>query len=192
MKRLIDLIISLTLLPLLLLVLAAACVANRIEGAGPVLFRQTRYGSKGQPFSIYKVRTMRVAEAGNQFNQARRGDARVTGFGRLLRASSLDELPQLLNVLRGDMSLVGPRPHPTQLDETYRRAIEDYDRRFDVKPGITGLAQVRGHRGPTETIDVMRARIACDIEYVERSSVLLDIQILFRTFAAVLVPKNAY
>lgn len=192
MKRFVDLVVSVLLLPLLAVVLAVAAVAHWFEGTGPLLFRQKRHGVMGRPFVIFKIRTMRVAEDGDGFRQVRAGDTRITAFGRLLRATSLDELPQILNVLRGEMSIVGPRPHPTLLDETYRHDIEGYDERFKVKPGITGLAQVRGHRGPTETAEVMRKRIESDIEYVSRASIWLDLEILARTIVAVLVPKNAY
>ncbi len=187
-----DIAVSLLLLPLLGVVVCLAFIANRFEGGGTIWFRQTRYGVHGLPFSIHKLRTMRVAEDGIHFRQAHAGDARVTPFGRFLRSTSLDELPQILNVLKGDMSIVGPRPHPTLLDETYRDAIEDFEKRYHVKPGITGLAQVRGLRGPTETVEVMRKRIESDLEYVDRASLMLDIEILFRTLRAVLVRKNAF
>lgn len=192
MKRGFDIAISLFMLPFLGVVLAAAALAHWIErDPGPLLFLQVRYGAHGRRFRIYKIRTMRVIDGGARFRQAQPDDPRTTATGKVLRATSLDELPQILNVLRGEMSLVGPRPHPTLLDDRFRKSIDGYDRRFQVKPGITGLAQVRGHRGPTETVEVMKERVDSDIEYVERASLRLDIEILFRTIFAVLGAKNA-
>lgn len=135
---------------------------------------------------------MTVQENGDDFRQAVKGDARVTRVGRFLRATSLDELPQILNVLRGDMSIVGPRPHAIKHDDDFRKLIPDYDKRFRVRPGITGLAQVRGHRGPTETVEVMAARIQSDLEYVAKVSVWTDIKILLKTVWVVLRGKNAF
>jgi exopolysaccharide biosynthesis polyprenyl glycosylphosphotransferase len=156
----------------------------RLDTPGPVLFRQTRKGLNGQGFRIYKFRTMRVLEDGAVVRQATRGDARVTRIGRILRSTSLDELPQLLNVLSGEMALVGPRPHALAHDEFYSREISGYDQRFRVKPGITGWAQVNGARGETPTLDHMRLRIELDLWYVQHKSIALDLTILARTVVA--------
>ena len=165
-----------------LLVLLALVI--RLDSPGPVLFRQTRKGLNGQVFRIYKFRTMRVLEDGAVVRQATRGDARVTRIGRILRSTSLDELPQLLNVLSGEMALVGPRPHALAHDEFYSREISGYDQRFRVKPGITGWAQVNGARGETPTLDHMRLRIELDLWYVQHKSIALDLTILARTVVA--------
>jgi exopolysaccharide biosynthesis polyprenyl glycosylphosphotransferase len=162
-----------------LLVLVALMIA--LDSPGPVLFRQTRKGLNGRTFRIYKFRTMRVLEDGPVVRQATRDDARVTRVGRILRATSLDELPQLLNVLSGEMALVGPRPHALAHDEYYSREISSYDQRFRVKPGITGWAQVNGARGETPTLDHMRRRIELDLYYVQHKSFALDLPILART-----------
>ncbi|MEX0285046.1 MAG: sugar transferase [Paracoccaceae bacterium] len=192
LKRAFDLCFCLLALPFLGTLLALVWLTYRVTGSGPLFFRQSRYGYQRRPFDILKIRTMRVSEAGHAFQQAVPGDTRVTPLGRFLRASSLDELPQLINVLRGDMSIVGPRPHPTQMDDDHAHRIDGYDRRFLVKPGITGLAQVRGHRGPTASVAVLRLRIESDLEYVNRTSVWLDLHIVLRTIGAVVRPQNAH
>lgn len=180
-KRLIDVFGSifglLFLLPLLVLVAAMICIESR----GSPIFRQRRTGYAGVPFVIYKFRTMRVAEDGDAVVQAVRGDSRVTQLGKFLRRSSIDELPQLLNVLRGEMSLVGPRPHAVAHDEYYSLAIADYSSRFEARPGLTGLAQVSGFRGGTENIALMAARIQWDVTYIRDWSIWLDFKILLRT-----------
>ena len=165
-----------------LFVLVSLMIA--LDSPGPVLFRQTRKGLNGRTFRIYKFRTMRVLEDGPVVRQATRDDARVTRVGRILRATSLDELPQLLNVLSGEMALVGPRPHALAHDEYYSREISSYDLRFQVKPGITGWAQVNGARGETPTLDHMRRRIELDLWYVQHKSIALDLTIVVRTLRA--------
>ncbi len=167
----------LALAPLFLLL----ALMIRLDSSGPVLFCQTRKGLNGRAFRIYKFRTMRVLEDGAVVRQATRGDARVTRVGRILRATSIDELPQLLNVLLGEMSLVGPRPHALAHDEYYSREIAAYDHRFRVKPGITGWAQVNGARGETPTVDHMRRRIELDLWYVQNKCFILDCAILAKT-----------
>jgi putative colanic acid biosynthesis UDP-glucose lipid carrier transferase len=159
------------------------CVAIAIaaETRGSPLFRQKRSGYRGTPFVIYKFRTMRVQEDGPDVIQARRDDDRITRVGLLLRRTSVDELPQLLNVLKGDMSLVGPRPHAIAHDEYYGACVPGYRSRFETKPGLTGLAQVSGLRGQTKDISDMAARVAKDIEYIETWSFFLDVKILCRT-----------
>ncbi len=174
----ISLLLVLLLLPLLLLVAAFV----KVSSPGPVLYKQTRYGRGKRHFNIYKFRTMRVLESGSNFCQVTRPDHRVTAVGAILRRMSLDELPQLFNVLQGAMSLVGPRPHPVGLDDQYLFLIKNYEDRFLVKPGITGLAQTRGFRGPTYTIADMSARIESDREYIARWSLFLDAKIFLQSF----------
>ncbi|MBS0281724.1 MAG: sugar transferase, partial [Proteobacteria bacterium] len=157
----------------------------------PVFFRQRRIGRHGKVFNIYKFRTMHVLEDGAEIVQAFKGDARITRIGHFLRVTSLDELPQLWNVLKGEMSLVGPRPHAIAHDEYYSALIKNYHLRYAVKPGITGLAQINGARGATPLLSDMQARIDFDIQYVERDSVRLYLRILALTPLAVLGRRNA-
>lgn len=153
----------------------------RLDSAGPVLFPQDRHGLGGRIFRIYKFRTMTATASREAFRQATVGDARVTRLGHVLRRTSIDELPQLFNVLKGDMSLIGPRPHPLALDEHYRRIIPRYMIRYAVRPGMSGLAQVTGHRGPTPTTESMSARVAQDLRYIEAWTFGLDLRILLAT-----------
>lgn len=180
-KRLIDIAGSalglVFLLPLFILVATLICLESR----GNPIFRQRRTGCDGVPFTIYKFRTMSVAEDGASVVQAVRGDDRVTSLGSFLRRSSIDELPQLVNVLKGEMSLVGPRPHAVAHDEFYAREIADYAARFEARPGLTGLAQVSGLRGGTAEVALMAARVSRDIEYIRCWSLWLDVRILIRT-----------
>jgi putative colanic acid biosynthesis UDP-glucose lipid carrier transferase len=157
-----------------------------------VIFRQTRYGANGEPIVVLKFRTMYVNEESGEVRQATRGDPRVTRIGRFLRKTSFDELPQLFNVLKGDMSLVGPRPHAVEHNEIYRKVIARYMVRHKVKPGITGLAQVRGWRGETATMDKMAARVECDLEYINNWSLTLDVTIMLRTLKLVLWDRSAF
>jgi putative colanic acid biosynthesis UDP-glucose lipid carrier transferase len=159
---------------------------------GPVIFQQRRYGLDGRPIIVFKFRTMTVAEDGDKVVQATRNDPRVTPLGSWLRRTSLDELPQLFNVLRGNMSLVGPRPHAVAHNELYRRLIKGYMVRHKVKPGITGWAQVNGCRGETDSVDKMKKRIEFDLEYLRRWSLGFDLLILFKTSMIVLRKTNAY
>ena len=188
-----DYLIAVTLLIVTAPLLMAIATAIKIESPGPVLFRQARLGFNNKTFHIYKFRSMRHApEAEVEVRQATRGDPRVTRVGRFIRATSLDELPQLLNVLNGTMSLVGPRPHAVSHNEEYGRQIRGYFARHKVRPGITGWAQVNGLRGETETIDKMEARIRHDIYYAENWSLLFDLRILVLTALLVLFQKTAY
>jgi putative colanic acid biosynthesis UDP-glucose lipid carrier transferase len=176
-------------LPLCLLI----ALAIKLDSPGPVLFRQTRYGFNNNEFTVFKFRTMRAdAQADDRVPQATRGDARVTRVGAFLRRTSLDELPQLYNVLRGDMSLVGPRPHAVPHNQQYAALIGDYLSRHRVKPGITGWAQVNGLRGEITSPDIMKLRVQHDIHYIEHWSLLLDIKILALTVLVGFVNKNAY
>jgi len=180
---------------LLLVVLAplmvAIAAAIRLESRGPALFRQRRYGFNNRAFTMLKFRTM-VDCRDASLVQACRGDPRVTRVGRFLRRTSLDELPQLFNVLSGSMSLVGPRPHAVAHNKAFAEIIDGYYARHRVRPGITGWAQVNGHRGETDTPGKMRARVAYDIYYIEQWSLLLDLQILLRTAVCGFVHENAY
>jgi Undecaprenyl-phosphate glucose phosphotransferase len=188
MKRTFDLCAATVGLILFFPLLLIVSIAIRLESHGPIFFRQTRHGFNNETIRMIKFRTMAVTEDGDKFIQAKRNDARVTRVGRFLRSTSIDELPQLLNVLRGDMSIVGPRPHPTVLNDAFAERISPYSRRHTVKPGITGWAQVNGFRGPTETVEKMRARIEYDIYYVDNWSFLFDLKIIMMT----LFTKNSY
>jgi putative colanic acid biosynthesis UDP-glucose lipid carrier transferase len=191
-KRLLDVIASLGLLIFLAPTLLVIALAIRLDSAGPILFMQRRTGLNGVPFRIYKFRSMRVADDGDVVKQATRNDSRVTRVGRFIRRSSLDELPQLLNVLKGDMSLVGPRPHALAHDEYYGSSIADYNARFRARPGITGLSQVKGFRGETETVADMEQRIRFDNLYIENWSILKDVGILVSTAFVVPLQRTAY
>ncbi len=177
----------LALSPLLLTIAAAI----KIQGKGPILFAQQRHGFNNAVFRIYKFRTMTVAEDGDVVRQAQKDDDRITPLGRFLRRYSLDELPQLINVVKGEMSLVGPRPHALAHNHQYARLIENYSGRHKVKPGITGWAQVNGYRGETSENEMMEARVRYDLSYVDNWSLWFDIKILLLTVKAVVFPQNA-
>jgi putative colanic acid biosynthesis UDP-glucose lipid carrier transferase len=164
----------------------------RLTSPGAVIFKQRRYGLNGEEIIIYKFRTMTVVEDGADITQATKTDSRFTPVGRFLRRYSLDELPQLINVLQGRMSLVGPRPHAVAHNEIYRRLIKGYMVRHKVLPGITGLAQVNGLRGETRTLEQMEARVRYDLEYLRGWSVELDLEILARTALRVLHDSRAF
>lgn len=191
-KRLLDIVVSATMLFLLAPLFAVVAAAIRMDSSGPIFFRQTRKGFSGRPFQILKFRSMRVTEDGPVVRQATRDDDRTTPIGRFLRASSIDELPQLLNVLKGDMSLVGPRPHAVAHDEHYAPLIATYAHRHHVKPGLTGWAQVNGHRGATPQVDDMEARVRHDLWYIDNWSLWLDVRIILKTAIVVLRDRNAY
>lgn len=190
LKRGFDLVLASWALVLLAPLLLLIALAIRLTSPGPILFRQDRYGLDGQRFSINKFRTMTVLEAGDSSNlvQASRHDPRVTSLGRLLRNWSLDELPQLFNVLEGSMSLVGPRPHAVDHNEQYRQLIPGYMQRHLFKPGITGLAQVEGLRGETATLESMARRVECDLLYQRNWSLTLDLKILLLTLLRIRSP----
>jgi putative colanic acid biosynthesis UDP-glucose lipid carrier transferase len=164
----------------------------KLSSPGPILFKQRRYGVDGRKIVVWKFRTMTVAEDGDVVRQATRHDSRVTPFGAFLRRTSLDELPQFFNVLQGRMSVVGPRPHAVAHNELYRKLIRGYMIRHKVRPGITGLAQVNGWRGETDTVEKMQARIQYDLQYLRHWSLLLDLQIILKTVVVVLRKQNAY
>ncbi|MEQ8849414.1 undecaprenyl-phosphate glucose phosphotransferase [Botrimarina sp.] len=197
LKRCFDLVAALVLLALLSPVLLACAAAVKLTSRGPVIFRQRRYGLDGREIWVWKFRSMRQeacqsGSAGAEVKQATKDDPRVTSVGALLRKTSLDELPQLFNVVGGSMSLVGPRPHATAHNEQYRTLIDGYMLRHKVKPGITGLAQVMGYRGETDTLDKMQGRVKYDHEYIRTWSFSMDLEILCRTLWVVLGRKNAY
>jgi undecaprenyl-phosphate galactose phosphotransferase/putative colanic acid biosynthesis UDP-glucose lipid carrier transferase len=164
----------------------------KLESRGPLIFRQQRKGFNGREFPILKFRTMKVLENGRAIPQARRNDARVTRVGRMLRATSIDELPQLINVLRGHMSLVGPRPHAVAHDDEYTELIANYAFRQHVRPGLTGWAQVNGLRGETSRLELMERRLNCDLWYIRNWSFWLDQKILVLTCFEVVRGRNAY
>jgi exopolysaccharide biosynthesis polyprenyl glycosylphosphotransferase len=191
-KRGLDLMVAVPALILLAPLLALVAVLVRLDSKGPSLFRQTRLGLNGKPFDIIKFRSMTVQENGDVIRQASRNDARVTRLGRFLRASSIDELPQLFNVIAGEMSIIGPRPHARAHDEMYSKLIDCYDLRQGMKPGITGWAQVNGLRGETPTVETMRARVDYDLWYVNNANIALDIEILLRTVVELFRRRNAF
>ena len=191
-KRMEDVLISGVLIVLLAPLLLAIAWAVKRSSPGPVLFKQWRHGMGGQRFVVWKFRSMRIESHATQDKQATLADDRVTPIGRLLRRWSLDELPQLFNVLAGHMSLVGPRPHPMWLNEAYTQVIDRYMQRHRVKPGLTGWAQVNGFRGETDTREKMEQRINCDLYYITHWSPWLDVKILALTVVAVLRGRNAY
>lgn len=191
-KRIFDVVIATISLIVCLPVLAIIALAIRLDSPGPVLFRQTRGGFNGRPFRIYKFRTMTVLEDGAAVAQARCNDPRVTRVGRWLRRKSLDELPQLLNVIKGEMSLVGPRPHALSHDREFSALIPNYALRTHTMPGITGWAQVHGLRGETATVELIRRRVDFDIQYIANRTLLLDVLILIRTIHEVWRHPNAY
>ena len=192
MKRVEDLVLaSLILLPISPLMIAIA-IAVKVSSPGPVLFKQRRYGLNGAVVEVWKFRSMSVCEDGENVPQAKKDDARITPLGAFLRKTSLDELPQFFNVLQGTMSVVGPRPHAVSHNEAYRKLIKGYMLRHKVKPGITGLAQVNGWRGETDTLDKMQKRVECDLEYIQSWSLWLDMRIVFLTIFRGFVGKNVY
>jgi Undecaprenyl-phosphate glucose phosphotransferase len=190
-KRIFDTLVGLAALVALSPVFVLVALAIKLDSSGPVFFRQRRYGFNQQPFRIWKFRTMRTMDDGAQVVQASANDPRITRVGRLLRKWNLDELPQLINVLSGDMSLVGPRPHALAHDHEYERRIALYARRHNVKPGITGWAQVNGFRGETSTDDKMRSRVEHDLHYIDNWSILMDISILIQTAISPKAYRNA-
>ena len=191
-KRIEDLVIASIVLfltsPLFLIII----IALKFTSHNPGIFKQWRYGLNGQPIQIYKFRTLDVSEDGYDFKQVRKDDPRVTRFGAFLRQTSLDELPQLINVIQGRMSLVGPRPHPVAMNEQYRKLVPGYMLRHKVKPGLTGLAQVNGFRGETDTIHKIEKRIEYDLEYLRQWSIFLDLKILVQTLLNFAWRTNAY
>ena len=191
-KRLVDVCLSVAVLLLTLPLLVVICLLVKLSSPGPIIFKQRRYGLDGAEIAVYKFRTMRVTEDGAQVRQASRFDSRITPIGSLLRRSSMDELPQLINVLQGRMSLVGPRPHAVAHNEEYRKLIKGYMVRHKVLPGITGLAQVNGCRGETSQLHEMEARVNYDLDYLRRWTPMLDIKIILLTVVKIFRDDKAY
>jgi putative colanic acid biosynthesis UDP-glucose lipid carrier transferase len=191
-KRASDIALALTIQIMLLPIMLAIAVAVKLSSPGPVIFRQRRYGLYGEQIYVYKFRSMTVTEDGGNVVQAKKNDQRITKVGAFLRKTSLDELPQFINVLQGRMSIVGPRPHAVAHNEQYRKLIKGYMLRHKAKPGITGWAQVNGFRGETETLDKMEARIRYDLDYLRNWSLWLDLYIVVKTIKVVLARENAH
>ena len=191
-KRGSDILIAILFLVLLAPVMGLIAAGIRLTSPGPALFKQRRYGLDGEEIKVYKFRTMSVMEDGDHVMQAKKDDQRITPFGRFLRKTSLDELPQLVNVLKGCMSIVGPRPHAVAHNELFRKVVKNYMIRYKVKPGITGWAQVNGFRGETNTVDKIKARVEYDIDYLRNWSIFLDFWIILKTFKVLLGDKHAF
>lgn len=191
-KRLEDIVLSSLILLLISPVLLCISLAVKFTSPGPIIFRQTRYGMDGKPIKVWKFRSMKVMENDAVVTQATQNDPRVTPVGNFLRRTSLDELPQFINVLTGGMSIVGPRPHAVAHNEQYRQLIEGYMLRHKVKPGITGWAQINGWRGETDTLEKMEKRVEFDLEYIREWSLWFDIRIVFLTVFKGFVNKAAY
>ena len=191
-KRISDIVLAAIILVLITPVLLAIAAGVKLSSPGPVIFKQRRNGLDGGEIVVYKFRSMTSQDNGSVVQQATKGDARITRFGAFIRRTSLDELPQFVNVLQGRMSIVGPRPHAVAHNEQYRQLIKAYMVRHKVKPGITGWAQVNGHRGETDTIEKMQARVEYDLEYLRNWSLGLDLQIIARTIRLLFFDRNAY
>lgn len=191
-KRAFDLTAASTLLLLASPFLFLIALLIKLDSKGPAIFRQRRNGFNQHEFRVFKFRTMTTLDDGPVIQQATRNDRRITPIGKILRATNLDELPQLLNVITGDMSLVGPRPHAVAHNNAYEERIRLYARRHNVKPGITGWAQVRGYRGETDSIQKMRDRVEHDLYYIDHWSLFFDIRILLMTLFSLRSYRNAY
>jgi putative colanic acid biosynthesis UDP-glucose lipid carrier transferase len=192
LKRASDILLSTLILLLISPLLAGIGIAIKLSSPGPVIFRQRRYGLDGEEIVVYKFRSMSVCEDGGSIIQAHKNDCRITPLGTFLRRTSLDELPQFVNVLQGRMSIVGPRPHAVAHNELYRKLIKGYMVRHKVKPGVTGWAQVNGLRGETESLDKMRLRIEHDLDYLRNWSLRLDLLIIAKTIGVIFKDQNAY
>jgi putative colanic acid biosynthesis UDP-glucose lipid carrier transferase len=192
-KRLVDFNIALVAILFLLPLFLCAAALIRLTSRGPVFYRQTRRGLNAKHFTMYKFRSMYVADdANDNFVQATRNDSRITPLGRVPRAASVDELPQLINVLRGEMSLIGPRPHPLPLDDKYAPYLKNFSARYSGRPGLSGLAQINGACGETPTIHHMKRRLDFDIQYVREASLFLDLKILVLTGLLLFFSRDAY
>lgn len=191
-KRIEDVVISLVIITVISPLLLIIAIAIKLTSNGPVIFKQRRYGINGEEITIMKFRSMTVCDDGVEIAQATKNDSRITKIGGFLRRTSLDELPQFFNVIAGNMSIVGPRPHANAHNEEYRKLIPRYMQRHLVKPGITGWAQIHGWRGETDTLDKMEKRIEFDLHYIDNWSLWLDIKIILLTFIKGFVNKNAY
>mgnify|MGYP003669241880 FL=1 len=192
LKRIEDLVLASAILCLIAIPMLFIAIGIKYTSRGPVLFKQHRYGLDGKKIKVWKFRSMTVADNGDNVVQATKGDARITPFGAFLRRTSLDELPQFFNVITGDMSVVGPRPHAVAHNEHYRKEVDFYMLRHKVKPGITGWAQINGWRGETDTLEKMEMRVKFDIEYMRRWSLWFDCKIVLYTIFRSFNDKNAY
>ncbi|GAA5217700.1 undecaprenyl-phosphate glucose phosphotransferase [Corallincola platygyrae] len=192
LKRMEDLVLASVILTLIAIPMLAIAIGVKLSSKGPVFFKQDRYGLDGSRIRVWKFRSMRTMDNGTVVKQATKGDPRITPFGAFLRKTSLDELPQFINVLQGSMSIVGPRPHAVSHNEEYRSLISGYMLRHKVKPGITGWAQINGWRGETDTLDKMQRRVEFDLAYIRNWSIWLDIKIVFLTLFKGFVGNNAY
>ncbi|MEH6396905.1 undecaprenyl-phosphate glucose phosphotransferase [Pseudoalteromonas sp.] len=191
-KRTEDIVLSIVILALISPLLLAIFIGVKLTSKGPAIFMQDRYGLAGQKIKVWKFRSMKVMENSQVVTQAKKHDSRITPFGSFLRRTSLDELPQFFNVLWGDMSIVGPRPHAVSHNEEYRKKVEFYMLRHKAKPGITGWAQINGWRGETDTLEKMSKRVEHDLQYIKHWSLWFDIKIIFLTIFKGFVNKNAY
>jgi putative colanic acid biosynthesis UDP-glucose lipid carrier transferase len=191
-KRIEDIIIGSLITLLILPVLCIVALGVKLSSPGPILFKQDRYGLGGKNIKVWKFRSMKVMENSEIVTQATKNDPRVTRFGRFIRRTSLDELPQFINVLQGSMSIVGPRPHAVSHNEEYRVLVDNYMVRHKIKPGITGLAQINGYRGETDTLNKMEKRVEYDLKYLQNWSLSLDIKIIFLTVFKGFVSDTAY
>ena len=191
-KRIFDIVVASIVLLVIAIPMLIVATGIKATSPGPVLFKQRRYGFRGEEITVWKFRSMRVCEDGAKVTQATKNDSRITSIGSFIRKTSLDELPQFLNVLQGHMSIVGPRPHAVAHNEQYRGQIKGYMLRHKVKPGITGWAQINGYRGETDTLDKMEGRVKYDLEYITQWSLWLDIKIFFLTFLKGFIGKNVY
>lgn len=191
-KRTIDLVVGGLICLLIMPIVVLVAVGVKLSSPGPVLFKQDRYGLGGKKIKVWKFRSMKVMENGAVVTQATKGDPRVTKFGSFIRRTSLDELPQFFNVLQGTMSIVGPRPHAVSHNEEYRKIVDNYMIRHKVKPGITGLAQIKGYRGETDTVDKMVKRVEYDIRYMQNWTPMYDFKIIFLTIFKGFVSETAY
>jgi putative colanic acid biosynthesis UDP-glucose lipid carrier transferase len=191
-KRVSDIVLASLILLLISPILLLVAMAVKFTSPGPIVFRQRRYGLDGKEIVVYKFRSMTVTEDGAKVQQATKNDSRITPLGAFLRKTSIDELPQFINVLQGRMSIVGPRPHAVAHNEMYRKLIKGYMVRHKVKPGITGWAQVNGYRGETDTLEKMQGRIDYDLDYLRNWTLRLDLYIIMRTIRLVAKDQQAY
>jgi putative colanic acid biosynthesis UDP-glucose lipid carrier transferase len=192
LKRIEDLVVSIIILLLISPILLIISIAIKTTSKGPVIFKQKRGGINNNEIIVYKFRSMSTQDNGPVVNQVIKNDARITSIGAFLRKSSLDELPQFINVIQGRMSVVGPRPHALAHNIWYAKLIPEYNQRTLVKPGITGLAQINGFRGETDTLEKMKKRVDMDLIYINNCALWLDIKIIFMTIFTGFFNKNAY
>lgn len=192
LKRIEDIVVSAIILLLISPILLLITISIKVTSKGPIIFKQKRGGINNKEIVVYKFRSMTTQDNGSTVKQATKNDARITSIGNFLRKSSLDELPQFINVIQGRMSVVGPRPHAVTHDKEYTKLIPEYNQRALVKPGITGLAQINGWRGETDILEKMQKRVNMDLNYIENWTLWLDIKIIFITIFKGFFNKNAF